>query len=250
MRRVKAALFLLALQPSQLSLSTSPQRGSAHPGEGLERRVHDYHLSGVNFVQALARVAGDFKIPMGIEWVKTPAAETKIDLSWKSATVEEVLQAIVQNRAGYRMAVTAGVVRISAPGLVPNRENPLKLRIDKFEVRSAPTESVSRQLHGVIKQTLYAAKSQTAGAGIAGSGASNLDDPRISVRLKDATVEDILDAIVLASARKIWIVTFSDAPGLTRSGSRRTLTLWNNFPISDTEQPVWDLMHWGEKVPA
>jgi len=68
--------------------------------------------------------------------------------------------------------------------------------------------------------------------------------------LKNVGVEDVLDALAVASARKIWIVTFSDDPTLTPTGFRRSLTLWNNFPIPDNEQPIWDMLHWRDVIPA
>jgi hypothetical protein len=53
----------------------------------------------------------------------------------------------------------------------------------------------------------------------------------------------------LTSARKIWIVTFVNSGVLTRSGLRRTRTLWNDLTLPDEEQPLWDFLHWGDKFP-
>ena len=40
----------------------------------LETNVQDYTLREGSFVQALAHVATEFEIPMGIEWIRDPQA--------------------------------------------------------------------------------------------------------------------------------------------------------------------------------
>jgi hypothetical protein len=246
--KVAVLLFLLALSQSPCS-----GQHSQHPEE-LNQRLHvavqDYHLQGLNFVESLTRVAGDFQIPMGIEWVDSPSARAKSDASWKHATVQQVLEAIVKTQPGYRMRLTSGIVRISSPDLVPDPQNPLKLNIDKFDVQGVPVELASKELHTLVTRTISPPTPQPAAVGgIGRSGASNLDDPMVSVQLKNSTVEELLDSLALTSARKIWVVTFTDNLSLTPRGFRRTLTLWNDFPIPDNEQPLWDLLHWGDAIP-
>jgi hypothetical protein len=248
----KIALFLLLLQnqhmPSVAPASHRPVDLSAN----LRTTVHDYHLSARNFVEALTHVASEFQIPMGIEWVSIPSARARINLSFKDATVEQVLQAIANSQPSVKITIERSIVHAFAPEMIPDRENPLKLNINEFEVHNVPAERAWGQLHEVVKQTLFPPKPQQGfgrGGGIAGSGFSNIDDPKISVTLKNATVEDVLDALALTSARKIWIATFSDARTLTAAGYRRTLGLWTNSPAPDDEQPVWDMLHWGDAIP-
>ena len=241
----RIALFLLFLQtPGAPSSSSGPDR----PGDldsRLGASVRSYQLEAVDFVDALTRVASDFQLPMGIEWVNTPSARAKVKLSWKKATVQKILQAVADGQPGYKIVVHKGVVHIFAANLIPDRENPLKLSISTFEVRNVTVEFASQELHDIVKRTVSPAGPQQRTGGVARSGASNIDDPKVSVRLSNTTVEDVLDALALASARKVWIVTFSDSPSLAASGYRRTLTLWNSFRIPDDEQPLWDLLHWG-----
>jgi hypothetical protein len=247
----KIVLFLFFFQASPMPHGASSPRRPEDLQAKLRTRVHSYQLQANNFVEALTRVASDFHIPLGIEWVNPPAPRARVSLSWNTATIREVLQAVVKTQPGFKMLVGTSVVHVSSPDLVPDHENPLKLKISAFEVHNATVESASRQLHEVVKRTLFPAKTQQGfRGGVAASGASNVDDPKISVTLKDATVEDILDALALTSARKIWIVTFSDSRVLTSTGFRRTLTLWNDFPIPDDEQPLWDLLHWRDPIPA
>jgi hypothetical protein len=244
----KVALFLLFFQVSPIPTASGSQRSEDLDAK-LQTRVHSYQLQANNFIEALTRAASDFQIPMGIEWVNTPAARASVSLTWKDASVREVLQAIVETQPGFEILVGPGVVHVLSPELGPDRENPLKLNVNVFEVHDVPAESASRELREIVKRTISPPGPQQGTGGVAGSGFSNIDDPKISVRLKNVNLEEVLDALALTSARKIWIVTFSDNPGLTPTGFRRTLTLWNNFPLPDDEQPVWDLLHWGDAIP-
>jgi hypothetical protein len=74
-------------------------------------------------------------------------------------------------------------------------------------------------------------------------------DSKVSVELKDATVENILDALAVASNRKIWIVTFANDPKLTPTGLRKTTSLFTDAPVPDKEQPTWHLQRWGDPMP-
>jgi hypothetical protein len=248
----KMALLLLLLQVQQTPVTT----GAHHSGNlsaKLRTTVHDYHLSARNFVEALTHVATEFRIPMGIEWVIAPSTKARINLSFKDATVEQVLQAIVKDQPGVKVVVERDIVHVFAPGLIPDRENPLKLNINEFEVHDVPAELASRRLHEVVTRTLLPPKPQQGfegRGGTGGSGFSNSDDPKISVSLRNATLEDVLDALALASARKIWVVTFLGSHALTPSGYRRTGGLWTNRSAPDAEQPFWSLLHWGDKIPV
>jgi hypothetical protein len=247
----KIALFLFLFHSHHMFLVDSYSQRPGDLDVKLHTSVHNYQLQAGNLVEALTRVATDFNIPMGIEWVNTSSARVKINLSFKDATVEQVLNSIVSGQPSTKIVIKSGIIHVFMPGLVPDRENPLKLTINKFEVHDVPTEAASLQLHETVKRTLFSPKPQQGfRGGVAGSGASNLDDPKISVTLRNATVEDVLDALALASARKIWIVTFSDAPSLTSAGYRRTLGLWTNSPAPDDDQPVWDMLHWGDGTPS
>ncbi len=249
----KIAIFLLFVLIQPMPPAAFGRQRPEDLNAKLRTNVNSYRLQANNFVEALTRVASDFQIPIGVEWVNIPSARARIKLSFKDATVGQVLQAIANGQPGAKIAIERGIVHVFAPELIPDRENPLKVNINEFEVHNMPAELASRQLHETVKRTLSLPKPQQGfgrGGGVAGTGFSNIDDPSISLTLKNATVEDVLDALALASARKIWVVTFSDARTLTAAGYRRTLGLWTGSPVPDDEQPVWDMFHWGDEIPS
>jgi hypothetical protein len=205
----------------------------------LGKHVTDYNLGSLDFVEALIRVSNDFKIPMGIAWVNTPAERAMQPLAWKKATVQEIIEAIVKKHFGYQVQVKNGVVHVSPSALIPDRENFLKLKIEAFKVHNTEIEVASWKLRSflMVRKGNYQISIGSTG------------DSQVSLVLENSTVEDILDGLVAASNRKIWVVAFSDDTGLTPRGFRRTRSLWTDKPIPDAEQPVWQLMRWGDPMP-
>jgi len=216
----------------------------------LAVRISKYDLNAENFVDALMRVGSQFQIPMGIEWVDTPAARMRLARSWKDATVRQILWEIVHTQRDYEFAVENGVIHVHSPTLIPNRQNFLRLKIGRFDVRHQVVEMASRNLYERVKLIVSPPKPGQRGGGVISSLGVNPDDPEITVELANSSVEDALDALLVASNRKIWIVTFSRDPTLTPRGFRRTLGLWTNSRVPGNEEPVWDLFHWGDALPS
>jgi hypothetical protein len=247
-----STLVLLALTLNS-SPAMRPALSGAAPDELAARlrvRIPKYDLSAESYIDALTRAASQFRIPMGIEWVDTPAAREKLSLSWKNATVKEILWAIAHSRRGYVAEIKNGVVHVYPSRLIPDKQNFLRLKIGHFEAIQQVVQMASRNLDERVKLTVSPPKPRHGGGGVMGSLGVNPDDPELTVRLNNASVEEVLDALAVASNRKIWIVTFSRDPTLTPTGFRRTLSLWTTSPVPDNEQPVWDLLHWGDQLPS
>jgi hypothetical protein len=209
--------------------------------------VHDYDLAADGLVEGLARVASRFSIPMGITWVDTPA-KTPLTLHWNEVTVEQILETITQTQAGFEMRISNGVVHVSAT-TVPAEQNFLLVRVASFAVHHQVVQMAQRELRQQVQSQVAPPKAGRGGIG--GSLATHVGEPEIDVeKINDATVQDVLDALAIASTRKIWVVTFSDDRVPTATGFRRTLTLWNNYPIPDDQQPLWDMFGWDESIPS
>lgn len=148
------ALFLLLLQiPAGSFVRGSPM--DLRPLQAkLETRVKNYQLVADNFVDALLRVAGEYKIPMGIAWVRTPAATRSVKLSWKVATVGEIVNDVVRLQPGYKVNVKDGILHVSDPRLIPDRQNFLRLRVHEFVVSNEVVEMAERRLVNVVNATV------------------------------------------------------------------------------------------------
>jgi hypothetical protein len=233
---IRALIFALcSLAPA---VSASPR--SENLEAKLNKPLTDYKLGVTNFVEALIRVGSEFQIPMGIAWMKPTGAVAEVPFAWKQATVREVIESIVRTEPGYKVEVSGGVVHILSPRLIPESQNFLDLRIKQFEVVNGYTDLALLKLHDLINPSKHSGFSVGAEPG----------EPKITLKLRDATVADILDALVLGSARKVWVVAFSNDPNPTAAGFRRTLTPWAAFsPVTDEGEPALNLLHWGDRIP-
>jgi hypothetical protein len=243
----KMAALLVLLSQFLWTESFAPCPTTEELTTKLVTPVHDYDLVADNFVDGLGRVARKFSVPMGITWVNAPPARTPFTLHWKEATVEKILATVVQTQPGYEMQISNGVVHISSTTISPE-QNFLLLRIRTFVAHHEVVQMAQRELRLLVQSTVAPPKAGR--GGIAGSLITNVGEPKIDIDHNDATVQDILDAIATASAKKIWVVTFSADRVPTVTGFRRTLTLWNNYPIPDEQQPLWDMFGWDESIPS
>jgi hypothetical protein len=204
----------------------------------LRETVASYDLGRCTFPQALVRISNDFRVPMGIVWIDTEGTQLRPACKWEKSTVRDVIESAVQTQPGYKMQVTDGVVHVFPAELSGGKENFLTVKLKAFSVHNTYLEIASRKLHDLIAPPSYAAGS--VGASI---------EQKVTVDLENCTVQDVLDALVYISTRKIWLVTFLKDPGLTPAGFRRSRSVWSTAPAPDKEQPVWDLLRWSDQLP-
>jgi len=241
--------FLLALRQPALQPPTGGWQEPPPIRDKLSRRAEGYSLKADNFLSALMKVADEFQIPMGIEWIKTQSTLRSVDLSWKTADVRGIIAALTKDAPGYAFDVADGVVHVFPRRGIPNRQDFLSLKIQKFEVKNEVVGLADRELRRIARSTVSPPKPLPPGAGEAGSMAARVGEQGISFELEKSTVRGVLDKFILLSDRRIWVVTFTDSPGLTPTGFRRTELLRWHQPIPDEDQPVWDLFRWSDPIP-
>jgi hypothetical protein len=163
------------------------------------------------------------------------------------ASLRDIIEAIAKTQPGYKVEVSNGVVHVLSAD-IPPEQNFLLLRVESFEAHQELVEMAERRLRNLARLTISPPKQQT--GGIAGSLITNIGDPKIDVRVNNGDVQAVLDALITGSSNKrIWVATFLNVSTATATGFRRTLTLWNNSPVPDDEQPLWDMFRWDEPVP-
>jgi hypothetical protein len=176
---------------------------------------------------------------MGIAWLDSPSVRGKRDFAWKGTTVQEIVKDIVNTLPGYQTQLRNGVIHIApSHDLIPENQNFLRLKLESFEIHGEQVELASFKLHMLVTPRKYGAIS------IGATG-----DSPVNVQLRDCTVEDALDALILNSDRKIWVVTFSADPSLTPRGLKRSLSPWSGEAGTDEEQPFWGFLRWGDHTP-
>lgn len=212
----------------------------------LDTPVSQYHLSASGMVNALAKVAERFELPMGIEWVNDKETLRTLNLPLTAKTVRAVLSSVVGRYPGYTWQVQNGVVHVFRRDLVNDAGNFLNLKVpNHFEAHEEPGGLVSRRLQFQV-QNLISPGRLPPGAGVAGSYATGLQEKPLTRTLGGLTIREALDKLVETSEHKIWVATFSDRSGRTPTGFRRTETLWHPAPFQDRDQPMWDFLTWQE----
>src|SRR5712692_74379 len=233
------------------SFGSTPSTASTQAIQAkLQSRVSTYSLRSEDFAHALITFADHFELPMGIEWVRSPETLRNVNLSWRDLTVSQMLQAIVNSQPGYKVETSGGIIHVFPEATHSSRQNFLNLKISSFKLRNQVVEVASHRLRDLVRPQVSPAEPKSqASRGFAYSQATNLDDPRFSVSLEDANVRQVLDKLITASDRKIWIVTFFPEGRSTSVAYLRTTTLWTNAMVPDSEQPVWDLLRWSDPIP-
>jgi len=216
----------------------------------LRVEVPAYTLDSNDFGQALIIFGSRFELPMGIHWIRSKETLKRVSLSWRNASIEQMLDTLVKSQPGYQFHVDNGVVHVFPSELKSSHQNFLNLNIAKFEIRNEVVELASHKLRDLVRPMVVPlVREVRRGKGFAYSQATNAGDPEFSLTLANVSVSQVLDHLIAASDRKIWVVTFTSESVISASGYRRTVTLWNNANVPDAEQPVWDMFRWSDSIP-
>jgi hypothetical protein len=244
---MKAIAFLSLFLFSSSGVRAQAQTTELHAK--LDARVTQYSLSANGLADAVLRVAKQFEVPVGIEWLKDKETARALSHTWKNESVAAMLRSVVQEFPGYELRVEQGEVHVFRRDLVDDGRSFLNLRVpDSFEVHQERGGRANQQLEAVA-QNIVSPRNLPPGAGEGSEYATGLEEKPLTLTLRGFTFREALNKLVETSERKIWVVTFSDGPGLTPTGFRRTETLWHPTPFPDRDQPAWDFLGWKEYLP-
>ena len=83
-------VLILVLLAAPLS-SAQPEEADRGLRERYKDVVVEYNLVENDLFRALHKVASDFVIPVGIEWIRGPNTMRPISMSWRRTTVAELV---------------------------------------------------------------------------------------------------------------------------------------------------------------
>ncbi len=207
-----------------------------------------YSINATGSLDAFLSVAGDFKLPMGIEWTKVTAGDVHLSRSWQGATPSAILQDVVKAYPGYELEVSNGVVHVYPATVRGDRGDILNTRIRSFEVQDRFVNDAAHQLARQVQPIMVPPDPNRKGAWGA-SIASGSGDQRVTFALQNATVRDVLDKLCLSAGLKVWIVAYPPAPTKTRGGFLKTVRLDRTVMRDDDDFfPDWAFLEWGRKI--
>ena len=238
----KFGLFLVAAWVGCPAICLAQSDNPSTLDQSLSRRISEGHVDGT-FVESLGQVASAFSIPMGISWLKTEGSQKKRSIEFKNATVLEMIEAIAGSEPNYEVVILNGVLHVATKE-IPLGQNFLYLRISEFA-----TKGIANGAKVALWMQLNQRISRDPHRGYGGSILSSTSEPKLDLTFTNATVEEILDSIAVASDHKVWLVTFEDNLNLTPSGFRRTDSLLSTTVAPNEAQPEWDIFPWGPLPP-
>jgi len=193
----------------------------------------------------LIEVAQTFEIPMGIEWTEPTTCKVAPATPSTTQTVRQLLNDMVRRCPGYRLAIEHGVVHIySRFARHPN--NILNLRLWRFKVKDGNVVDAAFELHLGIDMELH--PEQYRGGWNGGYGGYPSDDvlavPNITFSARNIRVRDVLDGIIKANGKALWVVRLQAAT-LNRRASlakiykdyQEIAGIWEFLPLKVTVRP-------------
>lgn len=140
-------------------------------------------------------------IGVGIDYIDSAALQQRVTIQLRAAPVADVLDAIT-HRFGYRWSTNGRVVRVTHPGAMAGSRNLLNTRIAKFKVSDVPLEQADCNLKGALYSALHPKST-----GIVGDCPYGGIEYRVGpLNVKNATVGQILDALVSQHGNGAWVV--------------------------------------------
>ena len=217
-------------------------------GKKLDVKVTEYAVSAESFLEALTEVAARFEIPMGIEWERTRRCMAKVRLSWRNATVRQVIVDVTKTQPDYDSEPRDGIVHVFSRKVVGDRRNFLNLRMARFEARNQSVNVVDHRLRLLTQRMMLPPDEHSAKGGMGVSIASGAGDRPVTFEMQDASVRDILNKLSLGADFKVWIVTFVGDRSVAPGGFWRTTYPLAGKPIPDDAQPFWELLMWRQST--
>jgi hypothetical protein len=156
-------LILLIKTVPATQLST----GSLELQRKLVTRVDAYTVTGDNLVQALTKIAPDFQVPMGIEWVRDSQTSHRIDETWYDSTPTEIIRSLITAHPGYEVR-SGEVIEIFCSALRDEHDF-FSLRIPRFREKNEMLSAAHQKLRRLIEPLIRYVPPSPPGAGSAGS---------------------------------------------------------------------------------
>lgn len=232
---MKPIFLLLTLFASVVEAQQVAQRPDIH--QVLSTKVPHYAVKAENLLQAAAQIASDFDLPMGDEWQGDPAAAKEITREWDNTTVERILYDTAMSDIEYQIEVSDGVVHLRKTSVADSRRNPLSIKVPSFSVTNIYTGQAGFALQDQVNTLMFPREKQSA-HGCAGSYGAGPDEALVTLSMTDASVRQILDALLTSSRSVMWLVIFRNEQ--SSAGFLKTQSLEHSSVYS--EGPQWSFL--------
>ena len=166
----------------------------------LDMRVERFDTSGRTLIACLVDLAFKYQLPTAIEYADRDATTRTLNLQFHNESVRGILETIIRQAPEYRVSFSGGIVDIFTPKGREDLSNLLNKVIKDFAVAQVDTHEADSQLFCAVSREVG---SQVCGGSIAIGQWGPL---KITLRLQNAKVYEILNAVVAQNGRAIWTV--------------------------------------------
>lgn len=167
----------------------------------LARQVTNYDNGGAPLIPTLLSIAESYDLPMGIEMVTKDALERPVTVKLEAGPLSRLLDSCVALLPGFSWAQRDGVVHVFGPRELTQPSNLFNLVVPSFEIREQTLDAADEKLGMVVLIEVERPK------GVVGSylPSSELEDKRLTFAARNATVREILSALVRLHGKSVWI---------------------------------------------
>lgn len=215
--------------------------GRAQDPSQLSDKTQSYSLQANSFIDALLKIATDFKLPLAVEWVKSSDTLKPVSLSMSEATASAILDALVSSHGGYSWRLENGIVHVFQRILMTDSRNPLNVRLGEFPKGPVTVARANLYLTYTVKELVWQTRAQGVGASLLGEGV----EPQFQI-YAHTSLREILNRIIAASKMKVWIATFPSNPSLTLKGFLEETPMYDPKYVHPEDQPFWIFLRWGD----
>jgi hypothetical protein len=184
----------------------------------LAAQVEKFDNQGKPLIETLLRIADKFHLPMGVEKVERQSLEEPIQVQFQSGTVSQLLNFCLKKSSGYRWTQDSGAILISGTVKDIPPDSLFNFTIPEFKANHIDLDQASDRL-GI---TLIFLKEKPSGLASSYLGDAKLSDVFISLEMRNATVRHILNRLVAAHGKAVWIARVP----LKQTNKRPSAGLW------------------------
>jgi hypothetical protein len=212
MRQRIICVILATAVMGLLLISETSASGQTTTVNLLEQRI-TLHIKQGTFLYALSTLCVDYRIPIGFELALDYKAQYHLNIDLENATLEDVLNEIVGQEAGYRWELRDGVINIipitSRDDFVekllntPIRRFDQPKKLGKFQIRDAVVELPE------VVALLRASGITASHYGYSYHYPSLYTNEEVDLSISNTDVRGVLNKVIRYSEHKMWMVSRS-----------------------------------------
>jgi len=178
------------------------------PQNPLHQEITGYKNSESDLFRALQEASYKYGVPLGIETDAQGQTAKNISVSISQGTVGDIFDALIQQAPNYKWVESRGVVNVMPK---QDTDSALDLKIARFHVTHATPDDLHAAIRSLPEVRAWLDQHRLVERGLVTSSiliGSNgkTDQPRVSLRLKNMTLREIMNTVVKKPGFRVWLV--------------------------------------------